>query len=349
MNYAHTPGNRSATGGSRMSSAETADTLTVGSVVVLSTGGTIGMRYDPTAGGAMPLLGAEELLTSLPSEVAAVQVEELVRLPSSHFRLDTLWTIRERVAELLEREEVAGVVITHGTDTMEETAYLLDLTIPLAKPVVLTGAMRVVSDVAYDGYANLANSIRVALTPGAERLGVVVMLGDEIHAAPYVTKMHALSCRAFASPGRGPVGRLRGGAVVIGSRIEQRVLPWHGLEQNVSLLKLGVGMEADLLEAALALGTRGVVIEALGGGRVPPWWLSAIHDVRAQGVPVVIASRCPSGDTWDSYGYAGAHRTLADLGCLFAGGVNGQKARIKLMVVLAAAQRQDEVAELWAT
>jgi L-asparaginase len=305
------------------------------------------MRHDSGAGGAVPVLGARDLLAALPIDTGAFEIEELFRLPSSHFRLDTLWTIRERVAELARRDSVAGVVLTHGTDTLEETAYLLDLTISLNKPVVVTGAMRLASDAAYDGYMNLANSIRVALTPRAGELGVVVALGDEIHAARYVTKMHTHNSEAFASPGRGPVGLLRNGAVVIGSRVQQRLLPWRGLEQNVSLLKIGVGMRADLLEAALALGTRGVVIETLGGGRVPPWWLDAIRDVRAQGMPVVIASRCPSGDLYDSYAYAGAYGSLADLGCLFAGGLNGQKARIRLMVVLAAAQRPDDVARLW--
>jgi len=106
-------------------------------------------------------------------------------------------------------------------------------------------------------------------------------------------------------------------------------------------------MEAGLLEDALARGAQGVVIEALGGGRVPPWWLPSIERARVQRLPVVIASRCPSGRVWDAYGYPGAYRTLADLGCLFSEGLNGPKARIKLMVVLAAAETTGEVAEMW--
>jgi L-asparaginase len=124
-------------------------------------------------------------------------------------------------------------------------------------------------------------------------------------------------------------------------------LPWRGLEPEVPLLKLTVGVGPDMLEDALARGARGVVIEALGGGRVPPWWLPVIKRARGRGLPVVIASRCPSGRVWDAYGYPGAYRTLVDMGCLFAEGLNGQKARIKLMVVLATAQTTDDVINLW--
>ena len=242
---------------------------------------------------------------------------------------------------------MTGIVVTHGTDTLEETAYLLDLTVPGEKPVALTGAMRTASDVGYEGYANLLAGVRVAAAPQARGLGAVVVFNDEIHAARCVTKMHTLSPATFQSPGWGPVGRVEGNRVIVERRPERRVLPWRGLEPNVPLLKLTVGMETDLLEDALARDVRGVVIEALGGGRVPVWWLPAVGRARERGVTVVIASRCPSGRVWDAYGYPGAYRTLAGLGCLFAEGLNGQKARIKLMVVLAAAQRADQVAELW--
>jgi L-asparaginase len=316
-------------------------------VVVLTTGGTIAMQYDAAAGGAVPTLGAADFATALPAGIAELQVEELVNLPSSHFTLETLRVIRERVAALAAEPGVAGIVVTHGTDVLEETAYLLDLTVPGERPVVLTGAMRAASDVGYEGYANLLAAVRVAAADQARGLGTLVVLNDEIHAARYVTKMHTLSPATFQSPGWGPVGRVEGEAVIVACRPERRVLPWRGLEPNVPLIKLAVGMEADLLEGALARGSRGVVIEALGGGRVPPGWLPAIERARAQGVVVVIASRCPSGKVWDAYGYPGAYRTLADLGCLFAEGLNGQKARIKLMVLLPSARTADEVTQVW--
>jgi len=305
------------------------------------------MQHEATAGGAVPTLGAADFMAALPPGLPELRTEDLVNLPSSHFTLETLQTVRERVAVLAAEPDVEGVVVTHGTDTLEETACLLDLTVLGEKPVVLTGAMRTVSDVGYEGYTNLLAAVRVAAASQARGLGAVVVLNDEIHAARHVTKMHTLSTATFRSPGWGPVGRVEGDAIIIERRPARHVLPWRGLEPNVVLLKLAVGMEAGLLEDALARGARGVVLEALGGGRVPPWWLPAIGQARAQGVPVVIASRCPSGRVWDAYGYPGAYRTLAGLGCLFAGGLNGQKARVKLMVVLAAAGTAGEVAELW--
>ena len=316
-------------------------------IAVLTTGGTIAMQHDAAAGGAVPTLGAADFTAALPEGLPELRTEELVNLPSSHFTLETLATIRERVTALAAEPNVAGIVVTHGTDVLEETAYLLDLTVPGEKPVVLTGAMRTVSDVGYEGYANLLAAVRVAAAPQARGLGAVAVLNGEIHAARYVTKMHTLSPATFQSPGWGPVGRVEGDSVIVERRPERRVLPWRGLEPNVPLLKLAVGMETDLLEDALARSVRGVVIEALGGGRVPTWWLPVIEQARDRGVAVVIASRCPSGRVWDAYGYPGAYRTLADLGCLFAEGLNGQKARIKLMVLLAAAREAGEIAKLW--
>jgi L-asparaginase len=316
-------------------------------VVVLTTGGTIAMRYDAAAGGAIPTLGAGELAAALPAGLPEMQVEELVNLPSSHFTLETLQVIRERVAAWVAEPGIDGVVLAHGTDTLEETAYLLDLTVAGDKPIVLTGAMRAASDVGYEGLANLQAAVRVAAAPRAQGLGTVVVLNDEIHAARYVTKTHTLNPATFQSPGWGPVGRVQGDAVAVAWWPERQVLPWRGLEPKVGLLKLAIGLEADPLEDALARGVRGVVLEALGGGRVPPWWLPVLEQARGQGVAVVIASRCPAGRVWDGYGYPGAYHTLMDMGCLFAEGLNGPKARIKLMVVLAAARAADEIIGLW--
>jgi L-asparaginase len=318
-------------------------------IVILTTGGTIAMKRDEAAGGAIPTLDGSDFLAVLPPDLAAIQVEEYCNLPSAHFTLDTLWGLRSRVAELLDKPEVDGVVVTHGTDVLEESAYLLDLTVPSEKPMVLTGAMRTASQIGYEGLANLAAAVRVAAWPQAKGMGAVIVMNDEIHAARFVTKTHTQSVDTFKSLSFGPLGRVDGDEVVIGQRVTRQWIPCGGLEPNVALVKLAAGVDDGFLRYAVEKGARGVVIEALGGGRVPPWWMPTIRGTVEAGVAVVVASRCPSGRVWDGYGYEGAYRDLCGAGVLFAAGLNGQKARIKLMVVLEAAEDKSAVTQLWAS
>ncbi len=319
-------------------------------VVILTTGGTIAMQHDPVLGGAIPKMGATEFSTALPRhllEFVELESEEILNLPSSHFTLARLWQIREAVVAAVTRSEIHGVVVTHGTDVLEETAVLLDLTVNSPKPVVLTGAMRTATHVGYDGFANLASAVRVAASPDARGLGTLVVLNDEIHAARYVTKSHTLSLNTFQSPAWGPLGWVEGDRVLVGRRVAYNVIRCPALETRVELLKLTVGAEPAALKDMLTRGVRGVVIEALGGGRIPPWWFPIIERAVAAGVTVVVGSRCPSGRVWDSYGYPGAVRDAVRVGCLLAEGLNGQKARIKLMVVLGAAGKREEIERLW--
>jgi len=305
-------------------------------IAIVTTGGTIAMQHDAAAGGAVPTLAGADFLQSLPAGLPFVRLVEHCNVPSAHFALDLLWSLRQRVAALAADPGVAGVVVTHGTDTLEETAYLLDLTVPGETPVVVTGAMRTASDVGYEGYANLAAAIRVAASQEARGLGALVVLNDQIHAARWVTKTHTLALDTFQSPGHGPLGRVDADGEWIGSRLAREIIPCGRLDAAVALLKLGVGVDASMLEDVVARGARGAVIEALGGGRLPPWWLPVIDKAVGHGVAIVIASRCPAGRVTDRYGYTGAHRDQVALGCGFAGELNGQKARIRLMVALGA-------------
>jgi L-asparaginase len=319
-------------------------------ILILTTGGTIAMQHDPSLGGALPKMGAAEFTKALPAELLeALELEsaEIVNLPSSHFTLDTLWQIRQAVVAALARPDIDGVVVTHGTDVLEETAMLLDLTVDSPRPIVLTGAMRTATQVGYDGFANLTAAIRVAASPDAHDLGTLVVLNDEIHAARFVTKGHTLSLDTFQSPAWGPLGRVEGDRVILGSRVTRRTISCPALETGIELLKLTVGANPSALEDMLARGVRGVVIEALGGGRIPPWWFLTIKRAIAEGVTVVVGSRCPSGRVWDPYAYPGAVRDAIAAGCLLAEGLNGQKARIKLMVVLGTMRDRDEVKRLW--
>ena len=319
-------------------------------VTILTTGGTIAMQHDPSLGGATPKMGAADFAAALPPGLLGhveLESDEIVNLPSSHFTLDILWQIRQAVVAAVAHPEIDGVVITHGTDVLEETASLLDLTVDSPKPVVLTGAMRTATQVGYEGFANLAAAVRVAASPKARDMGTLVVLNDEIHAARFVTKMHTLGVNTFQSPAWGPLGRVEGDRAYIGSRVTRRHIHCPALETRVELFKLTVGAEPTALQDALARGVRGAVIEALGGGRIPPWWFPTIKRAAAENVTIVAASRCPSGRVWDAYGYPGAVRDAVAAGCLLAEGLNGQKARIKLMVVLGATQEPDEIEHLW--
>lgn len=327
---------------------------------IIATGGTIAMAHDEKAGGAVVALSGRDFLHRLSSESAAslpqLTTEEYGPLPSSHFTVEHLWGLRERVATVLMDQEteraaltdaVEGIVILHGTDTLEETAYLLDLTVPADAPIVITGAMRTASDPGYEGIANLLAAVRVAATPAARGLGTLVVLNDEIHAARDVTKTHSQSLDTFQSPFWGPLGRVESDCITIARRIERQSIPCPRLELRVYLFKLAVGMDAELLRSAVELGARGVVIESFGGGRVPPWWLEAIDDALARGVAVAIATRCPAGHIFDQYSYTGAYHDLLRAGCLFADHLNGPKARLRLMAALGAARDMPEARALF--
>ena len=317
-------------------------------ILLITTGGTIAMQHQEAAGGAVPTFDGQDLLAAIPHGLAELEFEEHCHLPSAHFTVDTIWTLRERVAAAVARSEVDGVIVTHGTDVLEESAYLLDLTVPGDKPIVLTGAMRTASEPGYEGYANLAAAVRVAAADEARGLGTLVVMNDEIHAARFVTKTHTLNPSTFKSLDFGPLGRVDGDQVTIAQRVERDLVACDAWEPDVALIKLAVGMDDALLKFVLEQGVKGVVLEALGGGRIPPWWLPTIREAVEDGLPVVIASRCPAGRVWDGYGYAGAYKDLRSIGALFANGFNGQKARIRLMCVLGAAETSEEVPDLWA-
>lgn len=305
-------------------------------VVVITTGGTIAMR--DSGDGAVPDVRGHDLLGDKPADLEniEVQVEEFANIPSSHFTVEQLWNLQKTVVDRLERLYVRGVVVTHGTDTLEETAYLLDYTVPSSKAVVLTGAMRTGSEQGYDGVRNLWDAIRVAADPASDGRGAMVVLNDEVHAARYATKTMSHNPATFQSPGWGPMARLFDGKTVWAWKLERDSLPVRGLNPNVHLLSLAAGANEMLLRHLIERRVSGIVIEAFGAGRVPPWWLPPIREAAQQGIAVVIASRAESGFTRDSYGYPGAYNDLEEAGVIFAEGLSAVKARIRLMCALGA-------------
>jgi len=289
------------------------------SVLMIFTGGTISMRIVPGR-GALPASGGLEILESVPklATIARITCEDFDRLPGPHWTPERMLDLARLIDRRLAGGEFAGAVITHGTDTIEETAYLLDLVLTTDKPVVLTGAMKTSDDPAWDGPKNLTAAVReVSTAPG----GVWVVMAGRTHAARAVVKAHTEAFTAFiSSPATTPRERI----------------PTDTIEPHVDLIAAAAGADGKFVSHAVATGARGIVLEALGCGNVPPKMLEAVREAVLGGIPVVVASRCREGKTSATYGYEGGGVTLRDAGAIFAGDLAASKARIKLMVLLGA-------------
>jgi L-asparaginase len=244
------------------------------------------------------------------------------------------------VKEKLADERVAGAVVTHGTDTLEETAYLLDLVLNDEKPVVFVGAMRNSSELSWDGPANLRSAVRVAIDPAARGLGVIVVMNDQLIAAAEVTKTHTESTDTFQSRDFGPLGLVdKDRVIVTRRRLEREHIAINEIEErpvNVDVIKMYAGADGRFINFAIDDGARGLVIEALGRGNVTPAALPAIARAIEMNIPVVITSRCPRGRALDTYAYEGAGRQLRKMGAILGGMLPCQKARIKLTLALGA-------------
>ena len=305
-------------------------------VPILFTGGTISMRLDPATGAAVPALSGQDILDHVPglAAIAEVEGEDVSRLPGPHVTPEHMWRLARRAAAWLERPDVQGLVVTHGTDTLEETAYLLDLLLLSEKPVVIVGAIRTISEAGWDGPANLLAAVRVAAHAGSPGRGVLIALGEYVHAAAEVTKWHTQSLAAFRSP-HGALGAVERDSVAY-YRPPQRaaVLTPRALVAEVDLHTMAVGASSAPVMASVERGARGLVIEATGAGNVPPSVMPALRAALARGITVVVVSRCPEGRVYPAYGYEGGGRMLLDMGVILGGDLPGPKARIKLMVAL---------------
>jgi L-asparaginase len=270
------------------------------------------------------------------AEIADVEVDDFATVPSFDMPSTFAFELAGRINAQLARGEVAGVVVTHGTDTMEESCYLADLLLASDKPVVFTGAQRAHDDPNPDGPANILGAVRTAAAPEARGLGAVICFADQIHAGRDVAKVSASALAAFHSYDKGALGVVDAGRVVIHRRPgRRRTFAVARLEPRVPLLRLYLGFDVTLVEAALGRGARGLVLEAFGRGNGPAALVPVVREAVAQGVPVVITSRCPSGRVEPIYGKGGG-KDLAEAGAIFAGDVKGPKARLLLMVLLGA-------------
>ncbi|AGQ37704.1 asparaginase [Mannheimia haemolytica D171] len=279
-----------------------------------------------------PLLAALERL----NHPAKLVQESLFNIPSPHINIEHWQQLKMRIEKAVNEENVDGIVITHGTDTLEETSYFLDLALSVNIPVVITGAMRSSNELGADGLINLQSAILVALNEESRDKGVLVVMNDEIHNAKFVTKTHTTNVATFQTPTFGPCGLVTKESVIFFQKLTtyERYPIQQVTKANVQLLKAYAGMDSFLLEQLAKSKCDGVVIEALGAGNLPPSCLAGIEALVNANIPIVIVSRAFNGITQDVYDYVGGGKQLKQKGIIFTKGLSGQKARIKLMVLL---------------
>ncbi len=315
-------------------------------IAIVFTGGTISMRIDPAAGGAVPTLTGAKLISLAPQieSIAALEVHEWATMPGAHLTVDQMWSLRGYIADLVARPDIDGVVVTQGTDTIEETSYLTHRSLVTPKPVVFTGAMRTSEDLGWDGPSNLTDAVRVAASEDARGSGVLVVFNSRIYTAGDVTKVHTYMLDAFDSPGLGPLGVLDEGRVLFRRALpgERDALSPDKPATPVDIVYAYAGADGRLLDALRAEG-RGVVIAALGRGNTPLAMYEAIKRWIADGKPVVITSRAARGRVGPTYGFPGGGRSLYDAGAIFAGARRPAQARIDLMLALGAGLEGDQL------
>jgi L-asparaginase len=306
---------------------------------LLFTGGTISMRRDPVAGGNVPSHGGEALVELAPGldAISPYRIENWAKVPACHLGPDRLWALRERVREVIEGGEVRGIVITHGTDTIEETAYLLARTLPPEVPIAVTGAMRTSSDEGWDGPRNLVDAARVAASPESAGRGAMVVFHGQILSGATAVKTHATDVAAFSAPHALPTGRVEAGRVVYHAppaRSSPSLEP-QGLGARVALVSLVIGDDGTLLDLARP-EFDGVVIEAFGSGNMPPGAVPAVRRWLDEGKPVVLASRCARGEVTPLYAFEGGGARTVAMGAIPAGPRTPSQARMELALALSA-------------
>lgn len=308
-------------------------------VHVLSLGGTIAMTGGPHEGVA-PTLTADALVAAVPGidQLAQVTAEQFRQLPGASLTVSDIQQLARRIAALA-GAGCEGIVVTQGTDTIEETAFLLDLLVSVDIPVVVTGAMRNPTMPGADGPANLLGAVLTATESAAQGAGVLVVMNDEIHAARFVTKRHTTSPAAFVSPLAGPVGWIMEGKAHLVARVAPRRPIKGGVDAQVppvALVTLALGDDARLTDQLEPLGYRGVVVQALGGGHAPAAAVDRLASL-AGVMPVVLAPRTGAGAVLaHTYRFRGSEQDLLDRGLLHAGWLDGPKARILLGLGLGA-------------
>ena len=301
-------------------------------ILVLHTGGTISMQADSS--GAV-VTSSDNPMNHVSNPLEGIQVHTLdfFNLPSPHIKPKHMLALYQKIKE--EAANYDGVVITHGTDTLEETAYFLDtMEIPRI-PIVLTGAMRSSNELGSDGVYNYLSALRVASDDKATDKGVLVVMNDEIHAAKYVTKTHTTNVSTFQTPTHGPLGLIMKQEILYFKTAEPRVrFDLDRIEGLVPIITVYAGMTDELLDMLDWDKVDGLIIQAFGAGNIPKETAQKLESLLHKGIPVALVSRCFNGIAEPVYAYQGGGVQLQKAGVLFVKELNAQKARLKLLIAL---------------
>ncbi|MGE5292882.1 MAG: asparaginase [Micromonosporaceae bacterium] len=321
-------------------------------VTVFALGGTIAMTPGSAADGARPALSGRQLLASVPGLAdtgARLTVHDFRQVPGASLTLADVIGLAAAIGEQ-ERDGADGIVVTQGTDTIEETAYALDLLHHTDTPVVVTGAMRHPGMAGADGPANILSAVQVAASPAARGMGCIVVFADQVHAARHVRKTHSTSIAAFASPGSGPLGQVAEGTIRLHARATGR-LRVTGVRGDaiprVTLITITLGDDGELVEHAAAR-SGGLVIAAFGAGHVPAVAVPALEKAASR-IPVVLTTRTGAGPVLSRmYGFSGSERDMLGRGLISGGSLHPLKARVLLQLLLAAGAQRPRVATAFA-
>ena len=301
-------------------------------ILVLHTGGTISMQAD--ASGAV-VTSSDNPMNHVSNPLEGIQVHSLdfFNLPSPHIKPKHMLALYQKIKE--EANNYDGVVITHGTDTLEETAYFLDTMEVPHMPIVLTGAMRSSNELGSDGVYNYLSALRVASDDRATDKGVLVVMNDEIHAAKYVTKTHTTNVSTFQTPTHGPLGLIMKHEILYFKTAEPRVrFDLDHIQGLVPIISAYAGMTDELIDMLDLDQLDGLIIQAFGAGNIPKETAQKLESLLQKGIPVALVSRCFNGIAEPVYAYQGGGVQLQKSGVFFVKELNAQKARLKLLIAL---------------
>ena len=310
-------------------------------ILVLHTGGTISMQADDS-GAVVTSQDNPMNHVSNPLEGVEVHALDFFNLPSPHIKPKHMLALYQKIKE--EADHYDGFVITHGTDTLEETAYFLDTMEVPHKPIVLTGAMRSSNELGSDGVYNYLSALRVASDDKAADKGVLVVMNDEIHAAKYVTKTHTTNVSTFQTPTHGPLGLIMKHEILYFKTAEPRVrFDLDRIQGLVPIIPVYAGMTEELLDLLPVDQLDGLIIQAFGAGNVPKETAQKLNALIQEGLPIALVSRCFNGIAEPVYAYEGGGVCLQNAGVFFVKELNAQKARLKLLIAINAGLTGDEL------